>query len=105
MLKSELRKIFLARQKSLVTKERREKSEAISDLFFQTFDLSEIHFLHGFLPIEKFNEIDTKPIFEKIWREFPHVETLVPRVDFGTNEIENLKYTRDTALIQNQWNI
>jgi 5-formyltetrahydrofolate cyclo-ligase len=105
MLKKELRKTFLARQKSLSPEARARASEAIAKLFFEKFDLSRIHFLHGFLPIEKFNEIDTRPIFGKVWREFPRVETLVPRVDFETNEIENLKFTRETVVAENQWNI
>jgi len=85
--------------------ERRGKSEAISNLFFDKFRLSRIKFLHCFVPIEKFNEIDTKLIFERVWREFPHVETIVPRVNFETNEIENLKFSPETVLTQNQWNI
>ncbi|MGC2238958.1 MAG: 5-formyltetrahydrofolate cyclo-ligase [Pyrinomonadaceae bacterium] len=105
MLKAELRKIYLARQKSLSPQERRKMSEAISNLFFDKFDLSRIKFLHCFVPIEKFNEIDTKLVFERIRREFPHIETLVPRVNFETGEIENLKFTPETALVQNQWNI
>lgn len=105
MLKSELRKIYLARQKSLSAFERAEKSELLARRFFANFDLTKIHFLHCFLPIEKFNEIDTKPIFHRIWQDFPEVETLVPRVDFHANEIENLKFTRHTRLVQNEWTI
>jgi len=105
MLKAELRKIYLARQKSLSPEQRREKSGLIANLFFRRFDLSAINFLHCFLPIGKFNEIDTKPILERIWREFPRVETLVPRVDFETNEIENLKFKSETKLAENAWRI
>jgi 5-formyltetrahydrofolate cyclo-ligase len=105
MLKAELRKIYLARQKSLAADERREKSAAISDLFFRNFDLSKARFLHGFLPIEKFNEIETRPVFQKIWRELPRLETLVPRVDFATGEIENLKFSAETRLAPNRWQI
>jgi 5-formyltetrahydrofolate cyclo-ligase len=105
MLKAELRKIYLARQKSLSPEERNERSRQIADGFFQNFDLSKIRFLHCFLPIAKFNEIDTKQIFERIRREFPNTQTLVPRVDFQANEIENLRFTPETELIQNQWEI
>ena len=105
MTKAELRKIYLEKQKSMSPQERRGKSEAISNLFFDKFRLSRIKFLHCFVPIEKFNEIDTKLIFERVWREFPHVETIVPRVNFETNEIENLKFSPETVLTQNQWNI
>ncbi|CAN5577451.1 5-formyltetrahydrofolate cyclo-ligase [soil metagenome] len=105
MTKSELREIYLVRQKSLSTLDRKQKSEQITEQFVVKFDVRKIHFLHCFLPIERFNEIDTKLIFEKIWRDFPHIETLAPRVDFQTHEIENLKFTPDTNLIQNAWQI
>lgn len=105
MLKTELRKIYLTRQKSLSPKERNEKSLRIAERFFRSFDLSEIHYLHCFLPIAKFNEIDTRQIFEKLWRDYPETQTLAPRVDFHTNEIENLKFSPETNLIQNQWTI
>ncbi len=105
MTKAELRKIYLAKQKNLSADERIEKSAQISILFFRSFDLSRIDFLHCFLPIEKFNEIDTKTIFQTIWREFPHVETLVPRVDFQTNTIESIRFTAETKLIKNTWEI
>ncbi len=105
MLKAELRKIYLVRQKSLLPEERNKKNRQIAAQFFQNFDLREIRFLHCFLPIEKFNEIDTKLIFEKIWKDFPQTETLVPRIDFHENEIENLKFSPETELKQNQWEI
>ena len=103
MTKAELRKIYLSRRKNLSAAERKAKSELISDAFFAKFDLRRIRFLHCFLPIEKFNEIDTRLIFERVWREFPHITTLLPRVNFQTNEIENLKFTSKTKLAQNQW--
>lgn len=103
MLKAELRKIYLEKQIALSPAERNKKSEQILKQFFAEFDLSRIAFLHCFLPIQRTNEIDTKPVFEKVWREFPNIETIVPRVNFETNEIENLKFTPETELIQNQW--
>lgn len=105
MFKSELRGIYLARQKSLSTVERIEKSREITERFFAKFDLNRIKFLHCFLPIEKFNEIDTKPIFQRIRRDFPHIETLLPRVNFQTNEIESLKFVPETELKINRWRI
>jgi 5-formyltetrahydrofolate cyclo-ligase len=105
MLKAELRKIYLARQKSLAPEQRNGRSRKIADRFFQKFDLGKIRFLHCFLPIARYNEIDTKQIFERIWRKFPNTQPLVPRVDFHANEIENLRFTPETKLIQNQWEI
>ncbi|MDQ6787692.1 MAG: 5-formyltetrahydrofolate cyclo-ligase [Acidobacteriota bacterium] len=105
MTKSELRKIYLAKQKQLSPNQRNEKSRKIADLLLQNFDLTQINFLHCFLPIEKFNEIDTKIIFEKIWRKFPNIKTFVPRINFQTNEIQNLVFTSETELVQNAWQI
>ena len=105
MTKSDLRKIYLAKQKNLSAFERNQNSLQIIERFFSGFDLSKANLLHCFLPIERTNEIDTKPLFQKIWREFPHIETLVPRVNFQTNEIENLKFTSDTKLVKNVWKI
>ncbi len=105
MIKAELRKIYLEKQKNLSASEREEKSRAIANQFFANFHLSRIGFLHCFLPIEKFNEIDTKIIFEKLWQDFPRVETLVPRVNFQIGEIENLRFTPETELKKNQWQI
>ena len=105
MLKAEIRKIYLTKQKSLSEAERQKASKQIRNLFFDSFDLNKIFYLHCFLPIEKFNEINTRLIFERIWREFRHVETLVPRVNFETKEIENLKFSPEIELIENEWKI
>ncbi len=105
MLKTELRKIYLARRKSFSPGEREMKSFAIAEMFLQNFDMSKIGFLHAFLPIEKFNEVDTRPVFENVWRDFPNIETLVPRINFKTNEIENLKFSIATETAKNSWEI
>ena len=105
MNKSELRKTYLAKQKQLSSFERKEKSREIVNQFFQNFNLTQIKILHCFLPIERTGEIDTRLIFQKIWRDFPNITTLVPRVDFEINEIENLRFTPETEIKQNQWQI
>ncbi len=105
MTKAELRKIYLEKRKSLTTEESKRKSELIAESFFQNFDVSKFDFLHSFLPIEKFNEIDTRIIFEKIWLDFPNVQTLVPRVNFQKNEIENLLFLSETETEKNVWKI
>lgn len=105
MNKSELRKIYLEKRRTLASEQIKEKSLQIAERFFQTFELGKINFLHCFLPIEKFREIDTKLIFHRVWFEASHIETLVPRVNFESGEIENLKFTPVTELVQNAWMI
>ncbi len=105
MTKSELRKIYLARQRELSAEAGAKKSRQIADLFFKTLDLTRVSVLHCFIAIERLNEIDTTLIFEKLWKDFSGIETLVPRVNFDMGEIDNLKFTPDTELVQNVWKI
>ena len=105
MTKAELRKTYISRQKDLSPADRAEKSRAIAGQFFQHFDLSRTRFIHCFIPIEKFNEIDTKFIFERLWSGHPRTEAVVPRVDFETNEIRNLRFDPTTELKRNTWHI
>jgi 5-formyltetrahydrofolate cyclo-ligase len=81
MTKSELRRIYPEKRRNLAPAEIKQLSEQIAETFFQNFDLSKINYLHCFLPIERLNEIDTRIIFEKVWRDFPQIETAVPRVN------------------------
>ena len=105
MFKSALRKIYLAEQKNFTPAERTEKSRRLSDKFFSRFDLSRVGYLHCFLPISKFNEIETDFIFRRIWRDFPHVQTLAPRVDFQTLTMSSLQFSAATVTIKNEWQI
>ena len=105
MTKTQLRGTCIARQKNLLPDDRSAKSRMIARSFFQNFDLNRIGFLHCFISIEKFNEIDTKFIFQTIWRQYPDVQVLVPRVDFEENEIRNVRFRRDTLLKRNSWDI
>lgn len=105
MTKAELRRIYLAKQKDISPADRMRLSREIAERFFAQFDLSSINFLHCFIPIEKFNEIDTTPIFQKLWTEFPRIKTLVPRVNFETGSMEGVTYSAGTELIQNKWGI
>ena len=105
MTKAELRKIYLAKQRSLLPEIRAENSSRISGHFFSGFDLAEISVVHCFIAIEKFNEIDTTLIFQRLWREFPHITTVVPRVDFKTGKMLSLEFTPETGLVKNIWGI
>ncbi len=105
MTKSALRKIYLAKQKSLSDTEREEKSRQIAARFFEKFDLANVKFLHVFLSIEKNNEIETSFIFKRLWNDFPQMTTVVSRVDFETMTLENLRFNLDTKLVKNRWHI
>lgn len=105
MLKSELRKVYLEKQKSFSDDEREEKSRRIAERFFENFDLRQINFLHVFLAIEKNREIETKFIYERLWRDFPEIAAIVSRVNFQTMTLENFRFSSETALVRNRWHI
>jgi 5-formyltetrahydrofolate cyclo-ligase len=103
MTKNELRQIYFARQKSLSTRERNEKSQLIAEQFFTNFTLETCKNLHLFLPIEKNGEIETRFIYDRIWREFPQIRTFVPRV--RGEILEHLEFAQKTKLVENSWQI
>ena len=105
MTKSELRKFYLERRRSLFAEEMADKSLQIADRFFKRFDLSNLANLHCFIPIKKFNEIDTSLIYKKVWTDFPTVRTIVPRVNRESGEMGNFVFTAETELIKNEWGI
>src|SRR4051795_12429039 len=105
MTKSELRRVYLDERGSLSQEDRKDASKRIADNFFDDFDLNEIRFLHCFVSIERLNEIDTRPIFERLWDEFPQVMTVVPRIDHETGDLESLIYSPETAVAEGAWRI
>ena len=66
MTKSELRKVYLEKRRSLSPEEVRRRSEEIANRFFNTFALDKIRVLDLFIPIAKFKEIDTSLIYKRV---------------------------------------
>lgn len=105
MTKAELRSVYLGLQRSLGADERTSNSSQIADRLFTSFDLSTVHILHCFIPIEKFNEVDTLPLLRRVWREFPHITTVVPRIEAGSGMMASVTVTDATAMIVNPWGV
>jgi 5-formyltetrahydrofolate cyclo-ligase len=101
MNKDEFRKIYLTKRLALTKKEHHELSLKISDLFFQSVDLSKIHILHIYLPIESKHEPNTWLLIDRIQREFPDIRLVIPRVNGeemlnifleGRDQLENTRW-------------
>ena len=105
MTKAKLRKVYLQKQRALSREARTAMSERIAFNFFSSFDLSAIQYLHCFISIEKFNEVNTRPLLELVWSDFRNVQTVVPRVDFDSDEMLSLKFRPGMELVQNAWEI
>ncbi|MGQ0542470.1 MAG: 5-formyltetrahydrofolate cyclo-ligase [Blastocatellia bacterium] len=105
MTKSDLRKIYLEKRRSLSPNEHYGLSRKVTDSFISEFDLSRVKLLHCFISLKRSNEIDTSLIFERIWSKFPGIQTLAPRVNYHSNDLESVKFGSETKFIENKWNI
>lgn len=105
MNKNDLRKIFLAKRKSLTEIELAQINKAIYERFFIEFSFSEIRVIHCFLPIRRQNEVDTWPIIHHIHQTYPHIALLIPKTKPETLEMESYVWTPDLVLEENRWGI
>lgn len=105
MLKAEIRKLRLAEQKSLSRAEHARRSLIVAEKLFDEFDFGHCDFTSCFVALERNNEIDTRPIFAKFWRDFPRAIVCAPRVDFARTILENVAVSPDTKFVENKWRI
>ena len=105
MTKAELRKTFLAKQQALSPEVRAAESARIAASFFANCDLTRVRCLHCFIPIKKFNEVDTGAIFGRLRSDFPGIRLAVPRVRSGENEMDAVAFHTDTSLRTSSWGI
>lgn len=101
MLKSDLRKKYLELRKTLSKDEVLLSSEKIFKNFDLQFNVSENQNVHVFLPIEKFNEVNTKIFIDYFWKR--KVNVFVPKIAEG--RLISIKYTPDGLLEENSWGI
>ena len=104
MIKSQLRKYYLSKRKAISAEEIVIKSQQITDLFFQKFDLLKVENIHIFLPIIKHNEINTWLIIRRLQQESPKMAILIPKIIPENFEIENFLFD-EKKLIVNPWGI
>lgn len=102
MNKAELRTAYLEKRRALSSSEAAEKSRLVADRLFDSFDLGAFKTIHCFISIAKLNELDTSLIFGRLWKEFPAIRTVAPRVE---NEIVSVPYGPETQLIESRWGI
>ncbi|KXK01507.1 MAG: putative 5-formyltetrahydrofolate cyclo-ligase [Acidobacteria bacterium OLB17] len=105
MTKSELRKEFLERRRGVSAGEVAEASRRIAERFFANVELDGVRFLHTFIRIPKFNEIDTSAIYMRVWRDLPEITTVAPRVDHGTGGMDGIAFDEQTPLAEGRWGI
>ena len=101
MIKAELRKLYLEKRKTLSNDEVLILSKKILENFILQFNVIENQSVHVFLPIKKFNEMETKFLIEYFWKR--KVNVFVPKI--FKNKIISVKLTPETVLKENSWGI
>ncbi|MFK5968826.1 MAG: 5-formyltetrahydrofolate cyclo-ligase [Candidatus Marithrix sp.] len=79
------------------------KSLAIKNNFFNSFDLSEIQKLHVFLPISQ--EINTWLIIKEIFQNYPNISIVTSKSNLQNYTMESYYLDKNTQLENNRWNI
>ncbi|HQZ94771.1 MAG TPA: 5-formyltetrahydrofolate cyclo-ligase [Pyrinomonadaceae bacterium] len=105
MKKSELRKLHLEKRAALTREGVAAMSEQIAQQFFENTDLADVRTLHTFIPIHRFNEVDTSLIYSRLWLDFPEIATAAPRTDLSNGRIESVQFDASTAWTENHWGI
>lgn len=101
MLKKDLRKKYLEKRMTLSKDEVNFLSEKILDKFILQFNIIENQKVSIFLPISKFNEINTLEFIKFLWRK--KVNVFVPKII--VKDLILVKFTPETILIENSWGI
>lgn len=101
MTKAELRKKYFQKRMLLSSKELQILSEAIIKNFILQFKPTENQKIHCFLPIEKFNEINTYPLINYCWDR--GIKVFIPKI-IGDDLIA-VEYNENTVLKKNHWGI
>ena len=82
-----------------------EASHLIIKQFFEANEIGDAAAVNCFVSLKHKGEVDTQPIFERIWSEFAHIRTFAPRMNATTGELESVPINHATPLIENKWEI
>lgn len=80
-------------------------SSRIAAKLFSSFDLSNVRCIHSFLTIKDRGEVETSIIIDRIWRSYPHITVVVPRINRKEKRMECAVYDPMSRLIPNFWGI
>ncbi|WP_278377787.1 5-formyltetrahydrofolate cyclo-ligase [Chryseobacterium arthrosphaerae] len=101
MLKAELRKKYMQKRKALSRDEAFLLSEKIFQHFITYFKPKTGQKVHIFIPIEKFNEIDTQILIQYFLAQ--NIRVYVPKI--VADKLINIEIFQDTVFETNSWGI
>ena len=79
--KQKLRRKLLARRRQLSREEVKSSSEKITNSCIGLLSWADIKYVHIYLPIEKSNEINTWPLINYIWKNYPQIKIYAPKTN------------------------
>jgi 5-formyltetrahydrofolate cyclo-ligase len=104
MNKEAIRTLFKAKRGELSKEEVRSFSDRIIIDFFDFLTSKEnIKHIHLFLPIDRFNEVDTFPLFQRLQQEGHRIYTSI--VNKGKDNLDTLEITHTTRFVNDVWGI
>ncbi len=101
MLKAELRKKYMQKRKALSHDEAFLLSEKIFQHFVSYFKPEAGQKMHVFIPIDKFNEVDTQIFIRYFLAQ--HIRVYVPKI--VADKLINIEIFQDTMFENNSWGI
>ena len=101
MKKSELRKVYLEKKKTLVPAEISILSKNIFENFIAQFYVKENQIVHCFLSLPEKGEVDTTLFINYFFEN--NIQVFVPKIIKG--KLIALEITAETPLIENSWGI
>lgn len=101
MRKADLRKKYLERRLQLTPAQVQGFSEAVTAQFFSAFKPRKSQIIHIFLPMNKFNELNTRLIIDECWSKGMCI--FVPRIN--GNQLESVEFCRDSEIVQHPWGL
>lgn len=102
MHKHEIRKLFLQKRKALSDQVVKEFNYKIK-LHFDGFLSRDVKTIHIYLPIQSKAEIDAWPIIQGLWAK--NIRVVVPVMNPQNNTISSWLLTKETQLVENDWNV
>jgi len=104
MNKETLRKVYLEKRLSLSREEKDRRDRILCNIFMEQVKDRNIRYLHLFLPIAEKNEPDTFLLIERLRKEKPEIEIVVPRILSG-HELEHIRLQNPHTIEFNHWGI
>ncbi len=104
MNKETLRKLFLEKRQTLTPEEHKIRSEKICNQAIEIIQASKFKYIHIFLPIDKFSEVDTQPIFDFLIHSPDHFAA-TSKCDFNNGSLEHFVCDISTRFATNKYGI